>query len=103
MRESLLHARLYGLDRKMNINRACCSDSQQVYRDLQSAPKPERKNSVFSATTCYHVSMSIYCSFAFLVLAVGLSSAQTYPGSYPQAEISNGVLRAQVYLPDADK
>jgi hypothetical protein len=29
--------------------------------------------------------------------------AQTYPGSYPQKEISNGVLRAKVYLPDAQK
>jgi hypothetical protein len=27
--------------------------------------------------------------------------AQTYPGTYPQKEISNGVLRAKVYSPDA--
>ena len=30
-------------------------------------------------------------------------TAQTYPGPYPQAEISNGVLRAKIYLPDAAK
>lgn len=30
-------------------------------------------------------------------------TAQTYPGTYPQAEISNGSLRAKIYLPDADK
>ena len=29
--------------------------------------------------------------------------AQTYSGNYPQAEISNGVLRAKIYLPDAEK
>lgn len=29
--------------------------------------------------------------------------AQTYSGTYPQAEISNGTLRAKVYLPDAEK
>jgi len=58
---------------------------------------------VLSAMTCHHVSMSITCFLAFVVLAVGFSSAQTYPESYPQAEISNGVLRATVYLPDAEK
>lgn len=31
------------------------------------------------------------------------SPAQTYPGPYPQTEISNGVVRATVYLPDAEK
>jgi len=40
---------------------------------------------------------------AFAVFAAGHGSAQTYPGSYPQAEISNGVLRATVYLPNAEK
>ena len=43
------------------------------------------------------------CLLALVVLAVGHGSAQTYPGSYPQAEISNGVLRATIYLPDAEK
>ncbi len=37
------------------------------------------------------------------LLAVNRMSAQTYPGSYPQTEISNGVLRARIYLPDAEK
>lgn len=38
----------------------------------------------------------------FLVLVAGLAQAQTYPGpAYPQSEISNGVLHAKVYLPDA--
>jgi len=58
---------------------------------------------VFSPTTCYHVSMVISSLLAFAVLAVGHGSTQTYPGSYPKAEISNGVLRATVYLPDAEK
>ena len=30
-------------------------------------------------------------------------NAQTYPGTYPQTEISNGVLLAKIYLPDAEK
>ena len=30
-------------------------------------------------------------------------AAQTYPGTYPQTEISNGILRAKIYLPDAEK
>jgi hypothetical protein len=30
-------------------------------------------------------------------------NAQTYPGTYPQTEISNGVMRAKIYLPDAEK
>jgi hypothetical protein len=30
-------------------------------------------------------------------------SAQTYRGSYPQTEISNGALRVKIYLPDAEK
>ena len=91
------------LGRKVKISQVCCSDSQQVRRDLQSAPKPGRKNSVFSATTCYHVSISLSCFVAFVVLALGVSSAQTYPGSYPQAAISNAVLRAKIYLPNAEK
>ena len=43
---------------------------------------------------------------AVLILAVsGVTMAgQTYsPQNYPQAEISNGVLRAKIYLPDAEK
>lgn len=30
-------------------------------------------------------------------------AAQTYPGSYPQIEISNGVVRAKVHLPDSER
>ena len=37
------------------------------------------------------------------LLAVTLMTAQTYLGEYPQTEISNGVLRAKVYLPDGEK
>lgn len=37
------------------------------------------------------------------LLAASRVSAQTYPGSYPQTEISNGLLRAKIYLPDPDK
>ena len=36
-------------------------------------------------------------------LAGTLMTAQTYPGAHPQTEISNGMLRAEVYLPDAEK
>ena len=36
-------------------------------------------------------------------LAGTLMTAQTYPGPYPQTEISNGMLRAKIYLPDAEK
>ena len=36
-------------------------------------------------------------------LAGTLMTAQTYPGPYAQTEISNGVLRARIYLPDAEK
>jgi hypothetical protein len=42
------------------------------------------------------------CIIVFF-LTNSLMSAQTYPGTYPQTEISNGVLRAKVYLPDAEK
>jgi len=37
------------------------------------------------------------------LLASTLMTAQTYPGRYPQVEISNGVLRAKIYLPEAEK
>ncbi len=35
------------------------------------------------------------------VLATACLAAQTYPGTYPQKQLSNGVLRATIYLPDA--
>ena len=37
------------------------------------------------------------------LFAVSLMTAQTYPAAYPQTEISNGMLRANVYLPDREK
>ena len=37
------------------------------------------------------------------MLAAGSIAAQTYPGAYPQEKLSNGVLDATVYLPDAEK
>lgn len=30
-------------------------------------------------------------------------TAQTYPGTYPEKQITNGVLTAKIYLPDAEK
>ncbi len=36
-------------------------------------------------------------------LAVSPMAAQTYPGTYPEKHISNGVLTAKIYLPDAEK
>lgn len=36
-------------------------------------------------------------------LAVGPIAAQTYPGTYPETQLANGVLRAKIYLPDAEK
>jgi hypothetical protein len=39
-----------------------------------------------------------------LAITSTFMGAQTYPAqSYPEAEISNGVLRAKIYLPDAQK
>lgn len=38
-----------------------------------------------------------------LFFAGTLVAAQTYPGPYPQKEISNGALRAKIYLPDGEK
>ncbi len=35
------------------------------------------------------------------LLAAGSMAAQTYPGTYPKIKLSNGVLDATVYLPDA--
>jgi hypothetical protein len=37
------------------------------------------------------------------LLAAAAMTGQTYPGSYPETEISNGVLRSRIYLPDAQK
>ncbi len=42
-------------------------------------------------------------NFIGCLLASTLMNAQTYPGTYPQTEISNQVLRAKIYLPDAEK
>lgn len=58
---------------------------------------------MFSMKTSCRASIWISCLLTSAVLAIGNSFAQTYPGSYPQAEISNGVLQATVYLPDAEK
>lgn len=43
------------------------------------------------------------CAILMGLLTSLSMEAQTYPGSYPQTEISNGLLRAKVYLPDAEK
>lgn len=43
---------------------------------------------------------SIAC-ILFCLLAAAFMTGQTYPGSYPQTEVSNGRLRAKIYLPDA--
>ena len=85
--------------RKAELN----STSPTVWSGLQFARMLQRKNSTFSAMNCYHAPMCISFLLAFAVLVVEHSSGQTYPGSYPQAEISNGVLRTTVYLPDAEK
>ena len=44
------------------------------------------------------INFIVVCFFAGTLIA-----AQTYPGPYPQTEISNGLLRAKVYLPDGEK
>ena len=44
----------------------------------------------------------IWLTFGCL-LAAGSIGAQTYAGMYPETEISNGLLRAKIYLPDAEK
>jgi len=43
------------------------------------------------------------CCILGVILAAGSIAAQTYPGAYPQEKLSNGVLDATVYLPDAEK
>ena len=44
---------------------------------------------------------AIFCILGSM-LTVGSIAAQTYPGAYPQTKLSNGVLDATIYLPDAD-
>lgn len=44
----------------------------------------------------------IFCILGSM-LAAGSIAAQTYPGAYPQTKLSNGVLDATIYLPDAEK
>lgn len=44
----------------------------------------------------------ICCILGYLLAAVPMN-AQTYSGSYPSTQISNGVLTAKIYLPDAQK
>ena len=48
------------------------------------------------------ITTSIAVIFAYL-LANSSVEAQTYPGPYPQTEISSGALRAKIDLPDAEK
>jgi len=45
---------------------------------------------------------TVGCILVYLVCWIPIS-AQTYSGSYPQTEISNGLLRAKIFLPDAEK
>src|SRR5689334_8916727 len=58
---------------------------------------------MFSMSTWCQAATCISCVLASVILAVTHGAAQTYPGSYAHAEISNGVLRATIYLPDAEK
>jgi hypothetical protein len=58
---------------------------------------------MLSMKTRCQASTWIFCLLTSVFLAVEHGSAQTYAGSYPQTEISNGILRATVYLPDAEK
>ena len=44
----------------------------------------------------------ILCILGCLLVPI-LMATQTYPGSYPKTGISNGVLTAEIYLPDAEK
>src|SRR5579859_1561795 len=44
----------------------------------------------------------ICCILGCLLVSLAME-AQTYPGSYPSTTISNGELRAKIYLPDAAK
>jgi hypothetical protein len=47
-------------------------------------------------------SIGIFCILGSM-LAPGSIVTQTYPGAYPQTKLSNGVLDATIYLPDAEK
>jgi len=42
-------------------------------------------------------------SLAVIMLVLIISSFSSPPGNYPQAEISNGLITAKIYLPDAKK
>lgn len=48
------------------------------------------------------INLSVCCMLMCFLSAEPMK-AQTYSGTYPQSEISNGILRAKIYLPDADK
>jgi len=44
----------------------------------------------------------IFCMLGSMLAACSIA-AQTYPGTYPQTRLSNGVLDVTIYLPDAEK
>ena len=46
--------------------------------------------------------MKWICAIACWLTAASMT-AQTYPGSYPQREISNRAMRVKIYLPEAEK
>ena len=47
--------------------------------------------------------MKSICCILGCLMAVLPMTAQTYSGSYPSKQLSNGILTAKIYLPDADK
>ena len=46
--------------------------------------------------------MKSICCILGCLMAVLPMKAQTYPGSYPSKQLSNGMLTAKIYLPDAE-
>lgn len=47
--------------------------------------------------------MKSICCILGCLMAVLPMTAQTYSGSYPSKQLSNGILTAKIYLPDAEK
>jgi len=79
----------------------CLKNGELAYNHGDAA-KRGRSRHLFPMKTSLRTMKWIYRLLA-PVLAVGPIAAQTYPGTYPQKQISNGVLTAKVYLPDAEK
>lgn len=63
-----------------------------------------REREFVSFPTSMARAINLYvCCMLMCFLAIQPMKAQTYPGLYSHKEILNGILRAKIYLPDAEK